>query len=176
MYLPTHTRFDTLVAGIFLAYVQYNFKDQLRAFFSRRAARLPFYFGSGVCFWILMQPHLFGLENLFLWNALTWGTVSSLAYVLLLFPMLSSEGIAQRGLGSTFMYRLATLSYGIYLVHVPVCERMVVPIARRMAGLPMWLLWPGSVLALVVFATMVAYVLHLLVEKPFLRLRERLSR
>ncbi len=175
MYLPTHTRFDTLIAGIFLAYVQYNFKDELRTFFSRRPTRLAFYFGSGVCFWILMQPKLLGLENLFLWNALTWGTVSSLAYVLLLFPMLNSEGIAQRGLGSAFMYRLATLSYGIYLVHVPVCERIIIPIARHLVALPMWILWPASVLGLVGCATMVAYGLHLLVEKPFLRLRERFA-
>lgn len=175
MYLPTHTRFDTLVAGIFLAYVQYEFKDRLRTFFSRRMARLPFYLGALGCLYVLMRPHLFGIDRLFVWDALTWGTVSSLMYVLLLLPLLNSDGIAQSALGSSVMYRLATLSYGIYLVHVPVCERLVIPLAKSVQA-PMWILWPGALIALVLFATMIAYVLHLLVEKPFLRLRERIAR
>jgi peptidoglycan/LPS O-acetylase OafA/YrhL len=176
MYLPTHTRFDTLVAGIFLAYVQHQFGDRLRAFFGSRWARLPFYLGALGCLYVLMRPYIFGMERLFLWDALTWGTISSLMYVLLLLPLLNSDGIAQRVLGSSFMYRLATLSYGIYLVHVPVCERIVVPLAKRLAGTSMWILWPGAVLGLVACATIVAYGLHLIVEKPFLRLRERLAR
>lgn len=176
MYLPTHTRYDTLVAGIFLGYVQHYFAGELRRFFARRAARLAFYAAAGAGFCFLLSPKILG--DLFLWDALTWGSVTSVTYVCLLLPMLSSGGLAQRALGSRPMYALATLSYGMYLVHVPVCERAVVPLARTVVArhpVPMWILWPASVAALVAFAACVAYGLHLLVEKPFLRLRERIA-
>jgi peptidoglycan/LPS O-acetylase OafA/YrhL len=174
MYLPTHTRFDTLVAGIFLAYVQYNFGDELKRFFARRAARLSFYAMAFLGFYVLMSKHIFWGDT-YLWNVLTWGSVTSITYVTLILPLINSDGIAQRILGSRVMYLMATLSYGIYLLHVPICERWVVPIARSIHA-PFALVWPVSVLLLVGFSTALAYVLHLLIEKPFLRLRERIAR
>lgn len=173
MYLPTHTRFDTLIAGIFLAYVQYNFQAELGRLFARRSVRLASYAIAFLGFWILMSKNIFG--DTYLWNVLTWGTVTSITYVALILPLINSDGIAQRILGSRPMYALATLSYGIYLLHVPICERLVVPIARSIHA-PFSLVWPASLALLVLLSAAFAYVLHLLVEKPFLRLRERIAR
>jgi hypothetical protein len=41
---------------------------------------------------------------------------------------------------------------------------------------PLLVLWPISLAMLVAFSSALAYVLHLVIEKPFLRLRERISR
>jgi len=174
MYLPTHTRFDTLIAGIFLAYLQYNFTPDLREIFARRGPRIAAYAVAAIGFWILMSKRIFGGDT-YLWNVLTWGTVTSITYIALLLPLINSDGLAQRLLGSKPMYWLATLSYGIYLLHVPICEGLVVPIAHRMHA-PFAVVWPASLAMLVAFSTIFAYVLHLLVEKPFLLLRERIAR
>ena len=40
---------------------------------------------------------------------------------------------------------------------------------------PMWVLWPVSVMAVALLALGVAYLLHIFIEKPSLRIRERLS-
>ena len=76
----------------------------------------------------------------------------------------------------------ATYGYGVYLVHIPVGDYVVVPavllagVALLRAGvlLPAWLVW-GVALALTWgVSVLVAYLLHVLVERPSLALRDKL--
>ena len=52
----------------------------------------------------------------------------------------------------------------------------MVPVAQRLAKtLPMSVVWCISIAELMVLSLGLSYVLHVLIEKPSLRLRERLA-
>ena len=72
---------------------------------------------------------------------------------------------------------LATLGYGVYLVHIPLCDHVIVPAARAMEArhVPMIIVWPAALTGLLVSSLALAYVMHVVIEKPALRVRERLA-
>ena len=73
--------------------------------------------------------------------------------------------------------RLATLGYGVYLVHIPIIDHIMVP-AGRAAQARHWsmlLVWPAALTTTFLLSLAVAYVLHVLVEKPSLRIRDRFA-
>jgi peptidoglycan/LPS O-acetylase OafA/YrhL len=179
MYLPTHTRFDILVAGIFLAYVQHSFRDRLVALFARRAVRVAcrLVVIAGVV--LLLLPAIWRnvpMTFLLRYDLFAWGTVTSVTYVALLLGLLNAKGWLQRALGHPAFLRIATLGYGIYLIHVPICSICVAPLARRIGGVggvSAPAVWVISLAALLVLSALGAYALHVVVEKPFLALRNR---
>jgi peptidoglycan/LPS O-acetylase OafA/YrhL len=180
LYYRTHTRFDTLVAGIMLAYVQYRWHAPIARWLQSPGARATLALPSLACLWLLMRPWMFGEQALRWMHVFSWGTLTSIMYfgwVLLLLN--GGVGWFQRALSAPIFRRVATLGYGVYLVHMPLCVTLVAPIARSLVGRrgwPMLVVWPIAV-ALLLFASFSAsYVLHLLVEKPALRLRDRYAR
>ena len=54
---------------------------------------------------------------------------------------------------------------------------MLVPIAQKLQArhAPIVRVWPASVAALVLLSLAVAYVLHVLIEKPSLHIRDRFA-
>ncbi len=178
LHLRTHTRYDILVAGIFLAYVQHHFRPELERLFARRAVRWGALAVVAAGLYVLVQPDLFASELVY--DIVAWGTLTSLVYIVLV-PLVLDAPRAwplTRALSAPIFLRVATLSYGMYLTHVPVAKYAVVPIAERIARahptLPGGVLWTGSLVVLFVLSAAGAYLLHLLVEKPALRLRDRL--
>jgi peptidoglycan/LPS O-acetylase OafA/YrhL len=153
IYFRTYTRFDTLVAGILLA--------------------LP----SLGCLWLLLRPWMFGTANLQLVHIFAWGTVTTMMYFGWVLLLLHGDGWIHRALSIPIFRRMATLGYGVYLVHIPLCDRVLVPIAHVLDArhVPMVLVWPASVIALMVASLALAYVMHVLIEKPSLRLRQHLA-
>jgi peptidoglycan/LPS O-acetylase OafA/YrhL len=91
--------------------------------------------------------------------------------------LLYGDGWIHRALSAPIFRRIATLGYGVYLVHIPLCDHVLVPIARKLQErhAAMEIVWPACVAALMVGSLAVAYVIHVLIEKPSLRLRQRLS-
>jgi peptidoglycan/LPS O-acetylase OafA/YrhL len=83
-----------------------------------------------------------------------------------------------RWLSAPFFRRVATLGYGVYLVHIPIIDHVMVPAARAAQGRhwSMLFVWPTSLAATMVLSVAVAYALHVGVEKPALRVRDRLAR
>ena len=63
------------------------------------------------------------------------------------------------------------------LVHIPLCYGMLVPMARAMLKhhVPMLVVWPSALAAVLLASFVIAYVLHVLIEKPSLRLRQALA-
>jgi peptidoglycan/LPS O-acetylase OafA/YrhL len=126
-----------------------------------------------------MQPWMFGEKNLLLVRVFSWGTVTSVMYfgwVLLLLN--GGAGWVQRALGASFWRRIATLGYGVYLVHIPLCDNLVAPLARSLVkgrAWPMAVVWPLSVIMLFGASLAVSYVCHALVEKPSLWVRDRVA-
>ncbi|HLK38765.1 MAG TPA: acyltransferase [Polyangiaceae bacterium] len=180
VYFKTHTRFDTLIAGIILAYVQRKWHVAIARWLEAPIARALLALASLSCLWILLQPWIFGERWLLLVRVFAWGTITSLMYFAFVLLVLNGgAGWTQRALSAPFFRRAATLGYGVYLVHIPVCDHVVTPVARWLAKThdwPMPVVWPLSVALLFTASLCVAYFLHILVEKPSLRMRDRLAR
>ncbi|HEX3770896.1 MAG TPA: acyltransferase [Polyangiaceae bacterium] len=179
MYTRTHTRCDTLVCGIILAYVHFRWKAPITAWLQSPRARAALALPSLGCLWIIVQPTMFGQSAVRLVEVFSWGTLTSIMYfgwVMLILH--GGDGWTRRALSWPGFRRLATLGYGVYLVHIPVCYALITPSAKRLSeqGWSMAAVWPLSVLLLVAASLGFAYVLHVLVEKPALRLRDRVAR
>jgi peptidoglycan/LPS O-acetylase OafA/YrhL len=177
LYFKTYTRFDTLVCGIALAFVHLRHGERVTAFLRdplhRALLALPALGGL----WLLLTPELFGRENVQLFHVFAWGTITTTMYFTSLLLFLSSEGAVSRFLSHPVFRRVATLGYGIYLVHIPILDHGIVPMAKVLDAhkWPMYVIWPISFVALMAASLVVAYALHVLVEKPTLRARERVA-
>ncbi|MDB4945632.1 MAG: acyltransferase 3 [Labilithrix sp.] len=179
LYFRPHTRFDTLVAGIVLAFVHHRFGDRVTAWLKAPFHRALLGMMSLGCLWLLVQPWMFGNQHLQLVHVFAWGTVTSVMYFgwLLLLIHGDTDGFVHRLLSAPIFRRIATLGYGVYLVHIPICDQVIVPAARLLQNRhwPMVIVWPLALAGLMLTSLGLAYVMHVLIEKPSLRIRERLA-
>src|SRR5262249_43981538 len=93
VYFRTHTRFDTLVAGIILAFIHQRHGEVvgrwLKDPFHRALLALP----AMACLWLLLRPTMFGEGSaLQLVHIFAWGSVTSVMYLCALPLLLQSEG------------------------------------------------------------------------------------
>jgi peptidoglycan/LPS O-acetylase OafA/YrhL len=178
LYFRTHTRFDPLVAGILLAIVHHRYGRDLARWletpFHRAVLALP----ALGCLWILLFPGIFGRDNQQIAHVFLWGTVTSIMYLLAVPLVLYGDGSICRWLGAPAFRSAATLGYGIYLVHIPIIDHVMVPAARaaQEQRWSMLFVWPAALAATLALATGTSYLLHVFVEKPALRLRDRFAR
>ncbi|MBC8340151.1 MAG: acyltransferase [Proteobacteria bacterium] len=176
-YFQTHLRFDILLAGIFIAYTHHEHGDMIRTWLERRSIRLAFWSISSLSLvFILNKP----TQEPWLgpWCLLAWGTMTSIMYVpLILMLLCRPEGWIARVLGHRFLLPLATLGYGVYLVHIPMMRYAVLPLAKWATdgGVPLGMVWWASLALLFIGSLSVAYVLHITVEKSALWLRDRVA-
>jgi peptidoglycan/LPS O-acetylase OafA/YrhL len=106
------------------------------------------------------------------------GTLTSIAYGLLILWLLNVDSAFGRLMSTRFMRVAATFGYGIYLVHIPVIQFAVVPalqVLNRTMGLPGVMLWSVGLALAVALSGALAYALHLAVEKPALYVRDRIA-
>lgn len=179
LYNRTHTRLDILVAGVTLAWVEHHFRDALALWLQRSRNRIGLALLIPLCLAFLLAPnfHDFG----FWWELCAWGGVSSIMLSSIIVLLLYQPGTGSRRVASALSSKrfltLATFGYGMYLVHVPVAYFGLLPLAARMhaAGWPALVIWLFTLFGLVVGAAAVSYGLHLLVDKPFLKLRARVA-
>jgi peptidoglycan/LPS O-acetylase OafA/YrhL len=114
--------------------------------------------------------------------SLLWGGVTALMYMPLVLQLVSRPSPVARFLGHRAWLFAATFGYGIYLVHIPLADRFGVPIvgalsiALALKGfvLPLKVVWAISVAFTFGLSLAAAWVLHVVVEKPMLALRDRL--
>jgi peptidoglycan/LPS O-acetylase OafA/YrhL len=175
IYIRTHTRFDVLVAGVLLAYVQRSYGPRIRAALAARWRRIALGSIAVVSAAALVGP-LARRQDVA--TVFAWGTVTSVMYVALVLLLINTESALTRFLSSRWFLRFATLGYGIYLVHPPIITRVVLPVALVLLEdleLPLGVAWAAGLGLLLVVATAVAYGLHLVVEKPALWLRDRVA-
>ncbi len=177
LYFRTYTRFDTLVAGILLALVHRHFKERLDAWLSEPLHRALLGIPALACLWLLVRPSMFGVDKVQLVHVFAWGTVTTLMYFALLLLLLHGDGFIHRLLSAGIFRRVATLGYGVYLVHIPLCDHVAVPLAKAMYArhYSLTFVWIASVAGLSLASLAVAYAMHLLIEKPSLRVREWLA-
>jgi peptidoglycan/LPS O-acetylase OafA/YrhL len=106
-----------------------------------------------------------------------WGTITSIMYFGPLLMLLSGEGWIATVLSAPVFRRLATLGYGVYLVHMPFVHYVLMPVVRVLhkRGVSMAIVWCGALLTVTVASLTISYALHVLVEKPSLRFRQRVA-
>ncbi len=177
VYFRTHTRFDPLIAGILIAIVHQRWGKDIAAWlkdpFHRALLALP----SLGMLWLLLRPSMFGFEHVQLVHIFAWGTVTSLMYFGLVPLALYTDGPVCRWLSAPTFRRRATLGYGVYLVHIPIIDHVMVPMAKAAQSrhVSMLLVWPAALVGTMVLSLAIGYVLHVLVDKPSLRWRERFA-
>lgn len=177
LYFRTFTRYDTLVCGVLFAFVHRHYKKEIEAWLVHPLHRALLALPALACLWFLLNPWMFGEEHMQLVHVFQWGTVTSVMYFAMLLLLLHGGGKVKDWLSAPFFRRVATLGYGVYLVHIPLCDHLVVPFARALQNrhVPMLVIWPVSLTLLMLLSLGAGYVLHVFVEKPSLKLRERLA-
>jgi peptidoglycan/LPS O-acetylase OafA/YrhL len=177
MYFRTHTRFDTLIAGILLALVHRQYRDVIGKWLEHPRHRAMLALPALTCLWLLMQNSMFGREHVQLMQIFSWGTFTSVMYLCALPLLLHSDGFIARFLSAPFFRKYATLGYGIYLVHIPIIDYLVVPRVKMLhtQGVSLPLVWIGSLIITLGLSSLIAYVIHVLIEKPSLWLRHKIA-
>ena len=177
LYFRTYTRFDTLIAGILFAFVHQHWSEPITRWLKEPFHRALLMVPSLGCLWLLMRPLLFGKEYEQLMHVVSWGTLTTLMYFAWLLLLLYTNSWITRALSHPAFRKIATLGYGVYLVHIPILNRVLVPLAWSLERrhVPMALIWPVSLVALMALSLAVAYVLHLLIEKPSMWVRQKFA-
>ncbi len=187
LYTPTHARFDILIAGLILAYFDQFFLIETKAFFANRLVKWITWLLPAMIFALMLSPSInptpLGVVNpshleFIRYTAFTgvfyYGFLTSIAYLCLIPRLIYFDSRMSRWLaGRTFLY-FATLGYAIYLVHMPICYRaaslanQILPSANNY----FFLHWIFATIVTLAASTALAYVMHILIEKPFLMLRD----
>lgn len=177
LYFRTHTRFDTIAAGILLAFVHARYGAVIAEWLKHPRHRAMLALPSLACLWLLLRPSMFGDQHVQLVHVFAWGTITSVMYFGALLLLLHGDGWIHRGLSAPIFRRLATLGYGVYLVHIPLIDHLIVPAARALdkRHVSMAFVWPASLVVLMLLSFVAGYAMHILIEKPSLRIREMLA-
>ncbi|MCS6899460.1 MAG: acyltransferase [Myxococcales bacterium] len=174
LFVRTHDRFDILVVGVAIALLLREHRASFEAALARRWIRTVLGLVGLVGLWLCVSPPRVLARVPTLTESLCWGTFSSLLCGALLPLLLAGDGGFKRALSAPWFRPISTLSYGIYLIHIPIGEKLAVPAALALQTTPGWT-WLLSVFFLWFFSLSGAYLLHLLVEKPMLKLRARVT-
>ena len=82
------------------------------------------------------------------------------------FSSVGGEGLIPRALSAPIFRRIATLGYGVYLVHMPIIHYGFMPVVEALhrRGGSMVIVWSGALLSVIVASLTLAYALHVFVE------------
>ena len=176
-YFRTGTRYDAIVAGILLAVVEARYGERIARWLETPLHRAALAVPALACLWLLLRPDLFGDDHEQIVHLFTWGTVTSLMFLLTVPMILHGDGWIVRFLSRPIWRRLATVGYGVYLVHIPFIDHVGIPLVRQFHDreLSMALAWPVVFTLVTSLSFGTGYALHVLVEKPSLRLRDWLA-
>ena len=107
-----------------------------------------------------------------------WGTITSIMYFALVLLLLHGDSWFHRFLSSPIFRRIATVGYGVYLIHIPVFDRLIVPLSWKLyeRHWPSLAIWSIALVALLLASFTIAYVMHVVIEKPSMWLRDKLAR
>ncbi len=170
VYFRTYTRFDVIVAGILLAFMEMRYGARIAAWLKAPLHRALLGIPCLTLLWLISNPTQ-------LMHVFAWGSLTSLMYLGAVPLILHGEGPLQRFLGHPIFRRLATLGYGVYLVHIPLIDHVLVPIAARLHedGASMAWVWPVSLLGVTTASFVIGYLMHVLIEKPSLWVRDKVA-
>ena len=165
IYYPTHNRMDGLIIGVMIAAI-FTFKPEIKKVLTKNG-NLMLVIGL-LLFAIAYQI----CQSLISYQAMIFGLpLISLAYGILLIGVISPSCILHR-VKSRFTYTIAILSYAIYLTHKQLYSLIKKGIDLiGIEELHIYTFWICMVIAIIG-----GLVLHLLIEKPFLRMRKHYTK
>lgn len=163
LYYPTYNRLDGLLMGIAIAAL-FHFRPQAAARLARHGNGLALLGGAVLAgaFWVCREPQSFGASILGF-------PLVALGYGLLTVAAISPGSVLHRT-ASRVSAKVAALSFAIYLTHKGIIHLTQAWFSAHGIGLE------SNAMLLLCLATVLAgaWLLHTAVEKPFLRLRQRL--
>ncbi|MGC2620274.1 MAG: acyltransferase [Acidobacteriaceae bacterium] len=171
IYYPSYTRLDGLLTGIALAVVR-TFRPTSWDRLMQRGHTLFFsgFACVGIVIWMFRKLDMGANTGSALWGIIVGFPLLALGLGLLTASSVSANGLLAR-VKIPGAEAVATLAFTLYLTHKSVghfvMERF--PQVTNAQGPASWLLY-----AVACFS--VAWLLHILVERPFLRLRDRVTR
>ena len=175
LYIPSHARYDILLAGVLLAYLWHTERARIERLMQKRwVSSLALGVSALVFGCLLFVP---GTALAGMWGLLAIGTVTGVGYLVFVTYLITSQGLLTRCLGHRSFLTMATLGYGVYLVHMPLVLLIGMAGFLRFAflyRLPVTLAVTLAVLLVFAVSLALAYVLHLVVEKPALWARDKL--
>jgi peptidoglycan/LPS O-acetylase OafA/YrhL len=162
LYYPTYGRLDGLLSGVAIAAV-YQFLPKTRERISQYGNQM-----------ILVSVLLLAFAFVYLSKLNTYSTsIIGFPFISIAFGLMVAGALSP----SAFLYKwksnatslIATLSYGIYLTHKGIIH--IVQEVFSKWGIEK----DGSIMLVMslIFCVMVAWLLHLVIEKPFMKMRER---
>ncbi|WP_321308638.1 acyltransferase [Marinifilum fragile] len=163
VYYPSHNRMDGLIVGVLIASI-FNFKPGWQTFLSK-------YGNSSLLLGLVLFLLAYQVcESILSFKAMVYGLpLISLAYGFIVIGAISPTSILYK-LKSRFTFVIATLSYAIYLSHKQVYHLVKILLADIDNGfIQQSVFW-----ICLIFAVIGGLILHLFIEKPFLRLRDQL--
>ncbi|PXY02333.1 acyltransferase [Marinifilum breve] len=163
VYYPSHNRMDGLIVGVLIASI-YNFKPGWQTFLSKYG-NISLLLGL-ILFLLAYQV----CESILSFKAMVYGLpLISLAYGFIVIGAISPTSILYK-LKSRFTFVIATLSYAIYLSHKQVYHLVKILLADIDNGfIQQNVFWICLILAVIG-----GLILHLFIEKPFMKLRNQI--
>ncbi|WP_260739121.1 acyltransferase family protein [Tunturiibacter lichenicola] len=171
IYYPSYTRLDGLLAGVSLAIVR-TFRPAWWHTLMQRGHTL--FLTGTVCVacdvWMFRKQDLGDNTGSAMWGVILGFPLLSLGLALITASSVSKNGLLAR-VRLPGAETMATLAFSLYLTHKAVAHIVMqrFPQITSLQG-------PGSWLLYAVTCFSAALLLHIAVERPFLRLRDRVAR
>ena len=162
VYYPSYNRMDGLLIGVSIAAI-FNFKPKIKEYLTQHG-NVVLLIGLGV-FAIAYKV----CESFISYNTSIFGfPLISFSYGLIVIAAISPTCILYK-FKTKFTLIIATLSYAIYLTHKQIYHLVKMWIERiGNESLEQW-----TFLICILIAIIGGLILHLIIEKPFLRLRDK---
>jgi peptidoglycan/LPS O-acetylase OafA/YrhL len=171
IYYPTYTRLDGLLVGVTLAVVR-TFRPKWWSALMQRGHTLLLTGAFCVAFVVwLFRAHDLGDNT----GSAMWGVIFGFPLLSLGLGLIAASSISTNGLLARIKVpgaeTVATLAFSLYLTHKAVAHIVMqhFPQVTSSRGPASWLLYA-------VACFIAAFLLHVLVERPFLRVRDRTVR
>ena len=167
---PFHACLDALGLGMLAALLHRRSQSSPQSLLQRHAGWLFWAGAAGLL--ILVAPHIL-LTQIDWWDQTLQPTAIALGFTAMLLGAALGGG-PQRVLGARALLVVARISYPLYLVHM-----IVIPMSWALVGASPERDAIDLIRFLPVYAVLafgLALAVHFAVEKPFLNLRDRLSR
>jgi len=163
IYYPSYNRMDGLTIGVGIAAI-FSFKPKLKDFLTK--------YGNIV---LIVGLGLFIFAYIVCINFISYKTaiygfpLFSIAYGLIVIAAISPSSVLYKFKSKT-TFVIATLSYGIYLSHKQLFHLTKIGIEKTgIDNIEIWMFWICIGVALVG-----GFILHMIIEKPFLELRRKI--
>ena len=163
IYYPSYNRMDGLTIGVGIAAI-FSFKPKLKDFLTKYG-NIVLIVGLG----LFIFAYIVCIDFISYKTAIYGFPLFSIAYGLIVIAAISPSSVLYKFKSKT-TFVIATLSYGIYLSHKQLFHLTKIGIEKAgIDNIEIWMFWICIGVALVG-----GFILHLIIEKPFLELRRKI--